>query len=141
MAGDDKVWRKIYGLARKLDGASVKVGVMEGDIAEIAMIHEYGAPKAKIPERSFIRSTFRNKRSELAALQARICALVLAGKLDEKKAMALIGAWSVGAIKATITKDGNLAPLAASTIAAKGSSRPLVDTSQLVNSITFVVIP
>jgi hypothetical protein len=43
------------------------------------------------------------------------------------------------AAKRYILQGDNLAPNAPSTIKAKGSSRPLVDTSQLVKSITWVV--
>lgn len=49
----------------------VKVGIMEdatsadyGPIAPIAAIHEFGAPEAGIPPRSFMRSTVENKKAE-----------------------------------------------------------------------------
>jgi hypothetical protein len=64
---------------------------------------------------------------------------MLAGKIDERKAMGLLGAWASGAIKATISQSGDFAPLAPSTVKAKGSSRPLIDSGQLNQSITWVV--
>lgn len=136
---DDAVWRKIYNLVQKANGASVRVGIPDGELADIGLIHEFGAPKANIPERSFVRQTFRNKRPQLIALQARIAALIMTGKITPEAAMGLLGAFMAGAIKATITSEGNFAPLAPSTIKAKGSSKPLVDHGDLVRSITWVV--
>jgi hypothetical protein len=138
---DDRVWKKLYNTVRKVDGASVRVGVPDGELADIAAIHEYGAPKANIPQRSFVRQTFQRKRPELIALQARLAAGIMTGALDERRAMALLGMFMAGAIKATILSDGTFAPLKPSTIKAKGSSKPLVDTAQLSQSITWVVTP
>jgi hypothetical protein len=137
---DDRVWRKLYNTVRKADGASVKVGLFDGELAEIGMIHEFGAPKAHIPARPFIKQTFVNHRGDLVALQRKLAAAIMTGRIDEKRAMGLLGAWAAGAIKATITRDGNFAPLAPSTIAAKSSSKPLVETGQMANAITFVVV-
>ncbi len=138
---DDRAWRKIYNLVRKVDGASVRAGALDGPSSEIATIHEYGAPKAGIPERSFVRSTFRDKRGELVALQAKVAAALIAGKVTESQAMQILGAWAVGAIKATITRDGHFAPLASSTVRAKRSDKALIDTGQLVGAIRFEVVP
>lgn len=46
------------------DRSSVEVGVF-GSRAEIAKHHEYGAPKAGIPERSFMRSAFNENRKKI----------------------------------------------------------------------------
>lgn len=136
---DDRVWRKIHSLVRKAHGANVRAGIPDGELAEIGLIHEFGAPGANIPERSFIRQTFRNRRSEIIALQAKISAAIMAGKIDARRAMALLGAWLAGAIKATITSDGQFVPLASATVKAKGSSKALIDTAQMLNAITFEV--
>lgn len=141
MTADLRVWRKLYNLARKVDGASVRVGPQDGENAEIGLIHEYGAPKANIPARPFLAQTFKNRRSELIALQAKIAQGLLAGRLTEERAMGLLGAWAVGAIKATITRDGQFAALKPATIKRKGSDKPLIHTGQLVGSINFVVVP
>lgn len=137
---NDKPWRELVNLAKKLAGARVRVGWFDGDLARIATIHEYGAPEAHIPERSSIRSTMRDRREELTSLQAKIAKLIFAGKIDERRAMDLLGAWLSGAIKARIIAGGGFAPLAPATVRAKGSSKPLIDTGQLVSSVTFVVV-
>lgn len=138
---DLKVWRKLYNLAKRVGGVAVRVGPQDGENATIGFIHEYGAPKAGIPARPFLSQTFQNRRAELIAIQTKIAQGILTGKLDERKAMELLGAWAVGAIKATITKDGNFAPLKPATIKRKGSDKPLIDSGQLVGSIKFVVVP
>lgn len=138
---DKRMWNKIYSTVRKLGGAHVQVGVFDGRNAEIALIHEFGAPAAGIPARPFVRQTLENKAGQLAALQKKIAQALLMGTLTEGKALGLIGAWAAGAIKATITRDGNFAPLKPATIKRKGSDKPLIHTGQLVGAITFVVVP
>lgn len=138
---DVRAWRKIYNTVQKVDGAAVKVGFGDGESAEIGVIHEYGSPANNIPERSMIRQTFRNRREELIRLQAKLARALIEGKITEERAMGLLGAWAAGAIKATITRDGSFAPLKPATIARKKSSKPLIETGQLVGSVTFVVVP
>ena len=48
---------------------SAKVGVI-GSKAEIATHHEFGAPVAGIPERSFIRSTFNEEKGKMEKIVA-----------------------------------------------------------------------
>jgi len=139
--GDLHVWKKLYNLVRKLDGAAVQVGPADGENAKIGLIQEFGAPAAGIPARPFMRQTFERRRGELVALQAKIAQALLLGKITEERAMGLLGAWAAGAIKATITRDGSFAPLKPATIKRKGSDKPLIHTGQLVGSITFVVVP
>lgn len=45
----------------------VEVGVF-GSKAKIAVHHEFGAPKAGIPERSFLRSTFNEQKPKLVKI-------------------------------------------------------------------------
>lgn len=132
-------WSAMYDLVIKAGGARVQVGVFDGEIAKVATIHEYGAPRANIPERSYIRSTVRERRGELQALMARLVRLMIAGKIDERRALELVGAWLVNAIKGRIV-SGPFAPLKPATIARKGSDKPLIDTGQLKNSVTFVIV-
>jgi phage gpG-like protein len=48
---------------------SAKVGVI-GSKAEIATHHEFGAPAAGIPERSFVRSTFNEEKGKMEKIVA-----------------------------------------------------------------------
>lgn len=144
-----KVWDELRRKLKKAGkaGAVVKVGVLasagahDGDISmvELAAIHEFGSPAAGIPERSFIRSTFRNNRELLAKFLLRTAKAVLSDKLSVEDALGQLGLWAVSQIKRTITAHDIPPPLKASTVARKGSTKPLVDTGQLVNSISWEV--
>lgn len=163
---NDRVWRELRARIGELGKYSAKIGAVGEEASEaheggptnatLLAIHELGADidvgersdvatrethaaiKVHIPERRPIRRTFAEKRGELISLTARVARDVLAGKLDPIAAMGIIGAWGAAAIKRTITA-GLTPPNAPSTIAKKGSSKPLVDTGQLVGSISFVV--
>ena len=54
---------------------SANVGVI-GSKAQIAAHHEFGAPAAGIPERSFIRSTFNEEKDKLET--------IIAGEIKKK---------------------------------------------------------
>lgn len=151
---DDTIWRRIMRFAAsrtpEAQESHVKVGVIASQggsaqhsdsglsVLEIAAVHEFGAPSVGIPERSFIRRTFANKSAEMAKICGQLAAQFLAG-LPLEKALGKLGLWGQNAVKQTITKDGVPPPLKPATIKRKGSSRPLVDTGQLLNSITFKV--
>jgi len=51
-------------ISHETNGDSVDVGVF-GSRAKIARHHEFGAPAAGIPERSFIRSAFRESQRQI----------------------------------------------------------------------------
>lgn len=109
-------------------------------IAEVAAIHEYGSPRANIPQRSFLRSTVNGNKGEIAKLMKRIGKGVFKNKLTLDQGLDLLGIDLVSKVKKRITGNPPIPPpLKPETIARKGSDRPLVDTGQLVNSITYTV--
>lgn len=138
-------WDALYSLIIKAGGKQVHAGVFNGvngatgEIVSIAAHHEYGAPRAGIVERSYIRSVVRERKAELAALMARVVKMMIQRKITEQKALELIGAWLAGAIKGRIV-SGPFAPLKPSTIARKGSATPLIDTGQLKNTVAFIIV-
>lgn len=152
-------WRDLYNLVHKIQGLKVRTGVFGGqtpdgtELSEVAAAHEYGAEIHRtrkdgtpytivIPRRSYIRQTFEKKRAELITLQGKIAQLILLGKITQQKAMELLGMWAVGAIKATISSDGQFAPLKPATIKRKkGSKKPLIDSGQLFGAIAYKVGP
>lgn len=133
--------------ARELDAGDVKVGVFAGGPAredgeltnvEIAAVHEYGAPEAGIPERSFIRSTFAEERETYAALLKKMLPRVIEGKLEVKKMFDILGAKVVADINRKVRSgEGVPPPLKPATIARKGSSRPLIDTGRMIAAVTW----
>lgn len=144
---DDRVWREIKKRLARLARGAAKVGIVGADAgadhggstnAEIGAAHEYGTES--IAQRSFIRQTFEKKRADMIRLKAALAKRVIEMTLEPEAAIGLLGAWGAGAIKATITRDGEFAPLKPATIARKGSSRPLVDSAQMLNSISWLVV-
>lgn len=109
-------------------------------LVELAAIHEFGAPEAGIPERSFLRSTFIDKRAQLEEFVAKLTQAVYKGRVAPQQALGLLGEWASSQVRATIKSGPHIPPpLKPATVARKGSTRPLVDTSQLANSVTYLV--
>lgn len=149
----DHGWREILKWSKER-GAYAKAGVLgEGSHAkpredgdslsnvELAVIHEFGAPKAGIPERSFVRASFELHRPEYLLMLKRFITSALLRRETLVKALSVIGQAMASDMKKLITTEGgHPVPLAPATVARKGSSVPLLDTGQLVNSITYVVV-
>lgn len=104
-------------------------------VGQIASYHEFGLGN---PERSFIRSTVDEKTTRIAAMAKRLMGSVIDGHQTTHKALDLLGAYIHGQIIANINR-GIPPANAPSTVARKGSSKPLVDTGQLKGSISWEV--
>lgn len=140
--------RRIAELARELKLKPViRIGIISGSpdedqlsMAELGAIHEFGAPRANIPERSFLRATADAKRLEWMALLERSLRLAVAGRLTVDQAMGIVGQQAVADVVARIREGAGIPPpLQQATIDRKGSSRPLVDTGRLVQAISYEV--
>jgi phage gpG-like protein len=144
----DRGWKRIRAQLLKAGGAFTKVGVQEGeqrddgtDLVTVAAANEFGAPKAKIPERSFIRSTTDEQREEVERVKRRILEKLVDGTSDIKTELAKLGSWMKAQIQKKIV-DLKLPINAESTKKKKGSDNPLVDKGQLQQSIRHVeVVP
>lgn len=130
---------------RALKGKVVKVGILgdkaardEGPLNNVALgaIHEFGAPEKNIPERSFLRSTANEHRDEY--VKQLVPKNLFTRTQDFDKQLALLGEKAASDIKRKI-KEGIPPPLQPATIKSKGSSKPLVDTGQLITSISYQV--
>ncbi len=107
-------------------------------LAELGLMFEFGTED--MPERAWLRGTLAARRADIAALHVSVLKQVLAGTLEPRAAHDVIGMQIVAWIKAGIV--AGIPPAnAASTIEAKGSSKPLIDDGQFVNSITWIVEP
>lgn len=149
----DKGWLEFFKNVHEIRNARVRVGVLAdtdkgglhvegGDltVAEIAAVQEFGTEDDRVPERSFVRSTFDEKREELTKLGSDLMGEVLDGKMKVPRALGLLGAKAAAEMKKKITMgEGVPPPNAPSTIAAKDSDRPLVDTGRMLNAITWSV--
>ena len=106
----------------------------------VASFHEFGGANNRPPQRAFFRPTMDANRDEYNALLGRLLDGALAFKLTLKQALGLLGQRVQGDVKKAIT-DGSpdWPPLAQSTIDRKGSTKPLIDTGNLRQSITYKV--
>jgi hypothetical protein len=118
------------------------VGIQEGSknpegtsIAEYGAYNEYGT--SKIPERSFMRSTFDEDLHKLRLAMAQQWAQVNRGK-TVFHALSTVGLMHETAIKEKIRNLKN-PPNSPRTIAYKGSDNPLIDGGHMVNSIRYIV--
>lgn len=134
----------------KRSNLGVKVGVMEGGseaapgltMAQLMAIHEFGAPRANIPERSAIRSTYHAEREALGKLSKAVVQRILKDQMTIEQGLGILGLDLATKIKRRITDgEGIPPPLSPVTIARKGSTRPLVDSGRLLGSITWTVAP
>jgi len=137
----------------------VKVGILEKDYVEekkvsaeektggswpktlgaVAVYNEFGAPNAGIPERSFIRWTHDEKRDKWTEETKRLKSLVIAGKMNVKKALGVIGLMIQADIQERIASNVP-PPDKPETIARKGSSVTLINTSQLRTGVHYEVV-
>lgn len=140
---DDREWRRIArNVEQLLKDQRVRVGILgDGRNATIGAVHEFGSPARGIPERSFLRASLRKMRAtgQLAGMTERISRAILTGKLAPVRGLQMLGAWASAQVKSHIVDTNIPPPLSPRTIARKGSDRALVDTSQMLNAITWAV--
>lgn len=145
---------KMLAELRALGGKTVRVGILDeapkrespgkgkkasrATLLEVAAVHEFGAPAAGIPNRSFIRATVDLKAAEIQATRDKLAAQVAEGKITAQVALERLGAFVQGLVQARIA-EGIGPALKPETVARKKSSKPLVDTGQLRSSVTWLV--
>jgi hypothetical protein len=150
----DMGMKDIFTEMEKLKSMCVKAGVTEdvgaqtagggATLAQIASWNELGVMKKDgagwhIPPRPFVRGFVDGKREQIKKTLDKLGALVSGGKLDAETAMARLGEYAQGGVRSYI-RNGTFLPNAASTIAKKGSGKPLIDTGTLRNSIRYEVV-
>lgn len=155
----DSGFNKLINVAKELKGSFINVGVLgdesnkgvkneDGSSAGINMVglastHEFGANAGKngnirIPERSFIRSTIDERKRRFFGKAFNLHGDILTGRFSVRQALGIMGELIKGNIIQKIV-DLKTPPNAPSTIKAKGSSNPLIDTGRLRQSINYEV--
>lgn len=143
----DEIERRAKALRQRK--AYVKVGLLGRSAArtggltnpELGSIHEYGT--STVPARPFLGPPFRERRAEYIKLLAKAFARSVLDASPEsfRRTLALLGQKITADTKAGIVSGGGIPPpLSPKTVKAKGSSRPLVDTGQLLRAITYEVV-
>ncbi|WP_288074668.1 hypothetical protein [Pseudomonas sp.] len=112
--------------------------------AQLGYIHEYGAPKANIPARPFLVPGVAEKKDAIAGRLKKAAKAAMDGNNtaleSELNAAGLLG--QNGARNQI--NNGPHEPLAERTLAARRArgregDKPLIDTGQLRNSLTYVI--
>lgn len=144
--------RIIRTLNKDLDGVVVKVGVQAKDkavrrgkggsirntdqpLAVIAAIHEFGL--GDMPQRSFLRSAYDENLPMIDKMIQRVANGAVFG-LGTNAALNQFGNVVQGMVQRKIV-DGPFVPNSPATIKRKKSSKPLIDTGHLRQSIRYVI--
>lgn len=125
-----------------LSNKAMQVGIFGSDDSEVllyASVHEFGSPKIKIPERSFIRATFDEKESEINKTVERFMIRYIEGDISIRTLESTLGEYLVGLVKKTIV-DMDSPSLQPETIARKGSSGVLIDTGRMLDTVTYKMV-
>lgn len=112
--------------------------------AALGFIHNYGAPEQNIPERNFMESGIADVQPKVDRYLKQAAKAAMQGNLElTEKCLHAVGLTAQAGVRERI-QTGPFEPLAASTLAArrrKGRTgeKPLLDTAQMRNAITYVV--
>ena len=109
------------------------------NMASLALIHERGSAANNIPSRPFMKQTRQRAEGRFARLLRRLYKQVVDGKARPFEGLSKLGMAYEGEMKNTFT-TGSFTPNKPATIKRKGSSRPLIDTGHLRQSITSKVV-
>ena len=107
-------------------------------LAEIAFIMEKGSTVNKIPPRPFMQQTRIMNEKKVADLSKKYLSAISTGKMSAMDAIKKLGASYEGAMK-KIFLTGSFVGNAESTKKRKKSSKPLIDTGLLRQSIKYKV--
>lgn len=150
---NDRQWRQFLRGLQAVSTApkSVVAGVQSGatgengiSVAEYAITNELGAiikhkrgGITRIPERPFMRLYFDNNRAALERFSENAISKAVLGQATPQMAFSAIGVYAQAGIRKQILKSSDYVPNSPVTVKIKGSSKPLIDHSILLNNITF----
>ena len=144
----DGVMKALEDIARKMGGGEVSVGFMAGatypdgtPVAAVAFWNEFGKGVQSEEGNYFQmpRPFFRQMiAKESPTWPGKMAKLAKATDYDGDKVLALMGEDIKGALQQSINEFQS-PPLAPSTIEAKGFAKPLIDTSHMLNSVSYEV--
>jgi hypothetical protein len=141
--GGEKLAAKLRELTEKLaQPATVRIGFLENSrypdgtpVAMIAAIQDFGAPRAGVPPRPFFRNMIAARKGEWPAA---IAGQLKATGYDVELTLKRTGEAVAGQLRESIQQT-NVPPLKPATIKRKGFSKPLVDTGEMLKSVSYEV--
>lgn len=105
-------------------------------IPQIAADNEFGT--RFIPSRPFMSTSFDENKSRINNLILKEYDKIVDGSSTVKKSLELIGVFGVGIVQKKI-RAVTTPPNSPRTIAEKGSSKPLIDFGQMIQSVSYKV--
>lgn len=144
----------------KINNKKIKAGVF-GEQAWLAGIHEFGCrikvtdkmrnylhsqglhlnPSTQtitIPERSFLRAGYDKNKNNIAKKASQIISYALYGEMNEEEFFKLIGLIMKSNIQ-DYARDLSAPANHSYTVKQKGSTNPLINTGDMINSISYEV--
>lgn len=105
-------------------------------MAQIAFENEFGTNR--IPARPFLRPAIDENQTRINRFIVRQYNMILAGTSDARRALNTIGLFGVDLVRRQILSV-HTPPNSPRTIAEKGSSKPLIDFGQMIQSVQYRV--
>lgn len=112
-------------------------GKSDGTVIQYGAVHEFGAPERNIPRRSFLRVPTLNAENQIMRFAENQSKQLEKG-VNATLFMGRIGAFIQGIVLKSF-RENDWEALKESTVKRKGSSAPLIDKGQLLQSITWDV--
>lgn len=137
----DKVMDALDKAANSFENLQLKVGFLEGatypdgtPVPMVAATNEFGNPANNQPPRPFFRNSISNHETEW---QDATASLIENGD-ETRDVLSQLGEIIVDDIKESI-RSLDSPPLSPVTIARKGFDKPLIDSSNMLNSVSYEV--
>lgn len=119
-----------------VSGAKMHPESEGASVAQVASYMEFGTKT--IPARPFLRTALKQNKSEIKQAVRKALSDIIDQRADLDTAVSNIGEAAVEAIRTTIDNASSwAAPLAASTVKAKGSSSPLIDSGTMKDKASW----
>jgi hypothetical protein len=144
MVATMRIIRKKGKYPPQLTSASVKVGFPAGKSSQSnimkAIYNEFGTSGPRgVPSRPFFRTAMRNNRAKYQAKMKNDAKAILAGKVHLESVLLGLAFMAQRDIQMSILV-GNWIANRPSTIRRKKSSKPLIDTGAMRQSVTWMLI-
>jgi hypothetical protein len=104
----------------------------------VAAVNNFGSQSRGIPARPFMTKGQQPAIERTAPIAQRLVPKINAGKATIEDVLEVMGPFAVGEFQEAIT-GATYAPNAPETVKKKGSSKPLIDTGLMRQSMTYVV--
>ena len=150
MKGHDRLTpegKKFYAEVKKLAANEVFIGFQAGkkqhegrdgekaDVAQIAAFNEFGT--STMPARPFLRKSADENKDVIVKMCTQAAKAIAKGSTEQQE-LKKLGVFGASLVQEKI-ESGSYVPLAPSTIKRKGSSKPLIDTGQMRQSVHYVI--